>query len=186
MRLDGDDGVFASMTVPYVRKSMFYSEVFLFLAFASAHNATLVVESGVKNGLSTRLIAPHYPVIAVDQSAPLCTLPHAVQFHLGDARTMVPALVASRPDDRIAVLIDGPKGLTALRLKDQCLAMPNVIVVALHDQPIGQGESLHSHDDAVQAQIACLDVGVEEGYRAKYPRGPGLAVWTTTNDRAVS
>jgi hypothetical protein len=41
---------------PYRRKGMFYSEVYLFLKRCEAHDIQVIIESGVKFGMSTALL----------------------------------------------------------------------------------------------------------------------------------
>lgn len=166
-------------TVPYQPKGIFYSEVFLFISACQEEGVDLVIESGVKHGISTQILARLFPdaLISIDRLFEIVPPPGA-QFLIGDACVAIPELIARYTDKRIGILIDGPKGERALRLKNVCLGHPNVRVVAIHDIARGSGETLHSHDWTVQAgDAAQLDAWLEHEYAAKYPNGPGLGIW---------
>lgn len=167
--------------VPYQPKGIFYSELYLFVSACSDHGVNLILESGVKHGISTQILARIYPgaVMSIDRSFEIAP-PAGVQFIPGDACIALPELIARHPDHRIGVLIDGPKGERALRLKNVCLGYPNVRVVAIHDVARGSGETTHSHDWNFQTSAAArLDAWLEHEYADKYPNGPGLGIWHT-------
>jgi hypothetical protein len=162
----------------YRPKGIFYSEMFLFVQACLEARVTLVVESGI--GISTSLLSAvdRWPVIAVDRSetAVAGSSPAGVQFVHGDAQTLVPHLIATCGHTRIGVLIDGPKGMQALALKDACLMYQAVKVVALHSPTRGYGETSHSHDPEWAANRV-LDRFIPDEFRERYPNGPGLTLW---------
>lgn len=172
----------AAATVPYVPKGMFYSELYLFLTLCRREGVDLVLESGVKHGVSTRILAAvlaTWPaqLIAVDRAF-FIEPPCGTEFLSGDACHLLPWTAACHPDRRIGVLIDGPKGATALALRDACLTYPNVRVVGIHDVAPGHGETQHSRDTTYRADIGqWLDRRVTPAYATKYPEGPGLGLW---------
>lgn len=172
------------LSLPYRDKGMFYSEVYLFLLACSAHGVDLIIESGVKNGMSTRLLASAWPgeLVSIDKDLrslgslePL----QGVRLLHGDARKEIPALLSVSRGRRAGVLIDGPKGSAALALKDAIWEAPEVRVAAIHDLPLGaSGSSRHSHEAEFRRQVgASLDGLINHHYRDKYPFGPGLALW---------
>ena len=165
---------------PYQPKGIFFSELFLFLRACDAAFVDQVIESGVKHGMSTRVLAAVYGghVISIDQRFPRAfQAPAGVRLVRGDARVELPRLLAAARG-RVAVLIDGPKGRKALVLKDACLAYPGVHLVGIHDLPRGYGEQAHSHDPTFRTYYGRdLDRLMPAAMTAKYPDGPGLGIW---------
>lgn len=177
----------ATRHVPYQAKGMFPSEVFLFLACCREQRVDLVIESGVRNGMSTKLLAEAFwgPIVSIDRE-PVIEVPWCVEFIQGDACELVPRLLPTFPTNRIGLLLDGPKGATARALKDVALTQPNVRVVGIHDEPIDAGETFHSHDCEYRATYGgILDLRITHPYAAKYPDGPGLAIWLNPSVRTA-
>lgn len=169
---------------PYRHKGMFYSEVYLFLQACSIEGVNLIIESGVKNGMSTRLLASawHGEVIAIDRNpVALDAIFPAVRFLSGDSTKLLPHLLRQASERRVGVLIDGPKGSAARALKDACLALPATRLVAVHDIGSEPEQAWHSHDAAWGGLRERFDRFVEESYRRKYPKGPGLGIWRKDN-----
>jgi hypothetical protein len=166
-------------SIPYINKGVFYSELFLFLRECRKKKVTLIVESGVKYGFSTQVLAAAYEgeLISIDQAE--AQVPEGVTFIQGDSIQEIPKLLADFPEDgAVGILLDGPKGEKALALKDECLNHPAVKVVAVHDVKPGNGETLHSHDAAFRRNHGKkLDALILTDYAAKYPDGPGLGIW---------
>ena len=165
----------------YQRRGMFYGEVFLFLQAVDAHRCNVVVESGVMFGLSTRLLSAAFrgQLISIDRDETVEI--EGVSVVHADALHVVPTYVKQHRALGVGVLIDGPKGEDALRLKDACLRL-GARVVGVHDQPRGIGETLHSHEERYDAERERLNRFVSAKYLKKYPRGSGLAVWLTTEE----
>lgn len=170
----------ACHATPYVAKGMFYSEVFLFLQICREQNVDLIIESGVRSGVSTRVLAATsvVPIISIDRGFTIEPQP-GVTFVEGDALEVVPRLIVEHPHAAIGLLLDGPKGSLARTLKDVCLVSPAVRVVAIHDEAPGAGEFIHSHDPEFRQRYgASLDALLaSHPYAGKYPDGPGIAVW---------
>jgi hypothetical protein len=168
-------------TVPYRRKGMFYSEVFAFLQACERRSVTHLIESGVKFGMSTKLLSSawHGEIIAIDKDAAAfdATYP-GVRMVQGDSRVLIPRLLkeASLAHRRVGVLIDGPKGAAALALKDLCLRTEACYVVGVHDMPSTEGHC-HTHDPAWASVREALDKHLPDEWRRKYPMGSGLALW---------
>jgi hypothetical protein len=177
---------FASLCAdrPYVPKGVFYSEVFLFLWACRQAGVTVILESGVKYGTSTRILRAAFDGAMVSIDQVVCPTPPGVAFIHGDACVVLPDLIERCRGGRFGVLIDGPKGETALALKDVCLSAPDVRVVAVHDVPPGHGETIHSHDPRFRhAAGRALDALITHPYATKYPDGPGLGIWLATSHR---
>lgn len=163
---------------PYVSKGIFYSEIYALLCACRDHRVTMMFESGVRGGVSTRLLVEEFRgrMMSIDLQPATFDL-RGVQFVQGDSTLILPKFVERqvRRGVNVAVLIDGPKKRAALKLKDACLKV-GARVVAVHDQHPGVGETRHTHDsyDDVARR---LDAHVSQTYRAKYPLGSGLAIW---------
>lgn len=168
----------ATAGVTYTPKGIFFSEVFLFLRACVAAGVSRVIESGVKHGTSTRLIAASFAgsLVSIDRHF-FIEPPDGVTFIEGDSQALLPRLLVRSVTT--GVLIDGPKGPAALALKDVCLNA-GAAVVAVHDVAPGHGEHWHSQDAACRAVAAMLDAPIPVRVRLKYPIGPGLAIWGTT------
>jgi predicted O-methyltransferase YrrM len=173
---------FAARTadVAYVAKGMFYSELYLFLERCERARVNYIIESGVRYGMSTRLLAAAFDgrIVSVDLDRTI-TPPPRVEFHNADARDFIPALLrTSAKGDRIGVLIDGPKGKDAYALRDFALTARRVRVIAIHDvKRPGHGEQEHSLDPAFRARAHMLDARIPPIYRRKWPDGHGIAIW---------
>jgi predicted O-methyltransferase YrrM len=182
MNVDFD--VFARICseLPYRRKGMFYSEVFLFLQRCAAHRVDLIIESGVKFGMSTALLAAAWPgeLLSIDKDSASLEPVEGVQFFHGDSREVIPAILKESRGRRAALLIDGPKGATALRLKTDAMRSDEVRLVGIHDvvRRGVSGETCHSHDTEFRRCFGRrLDDMIRHAYKEKYPDGPGLAIW---------
>jgi hypothetical protein len=165
---------------PYVPKGVFYGELFLFLEVCWHARVSTLIESGVKFGFSTRMLRTTFrgPMISIDREP--CRTPEGVDFVQGDAMQEIPRILARMPGQRYGILIDGPKGDVAIALKNTCLDHESVRVVAVHDAPRGRGETFHSLDPVYREYAGReLDALIEHPYAAKYPDGPGLAVWVS-------
>jgi hypothetical protein len=179
LTLDQFDAVCAQQ--PYQPKGMFYSEVYLFLCRCQRLGVDLIIESGVKFGMSTRLLAAswHGELVAIDKKpVRMDAIFPGVQLLKGDSLQLLPRLLDERPERRVGVLIDGPKGSAALGLKTECLKRQSCRIVGVHDIDAGLGESGHSRDEVFQRVVGRrLDRFVSPEYRSKYPTGPGLSLW---------
>jgi hypothetical protein len=155
-------------------------ELYLFAQLCCERGVNRIVESGVCHGVSTRVFRALWPdrVTSIEYRAANvpADLPGVV---LGDGRELVPAIVASFPQDQIGVFIDGPKKVAGRLLRAWCLTQPNVRVVAQHDSPIGSGEHVHSYDLEYQRVIGNeRDARIAKAIRSQYVRGcPGMGVW---------
>lgn len=166
--------------LPYRNKGMFYSEVFLFLDACANHGIDLIIESGVKHGMSTALIAAAWPgeLISIDKDSGALAPVRGVTFLHGDSRVVIPAVLAESQGRRVAILIDGPKGAEALALKNHIWPAREVRLVAIHDVPSRADSTRHSRDPEFRRHVGLfLDSLIKHQYSVKYPDGPGLAIW---------
>ncbi len=172
--------------LPYRRKGMFYSEVFLFLQACARHEVDTIVESGVKLGMSTALLRASFSgeMISIDKDASALLEPvQGVRFIHGDSRRAVPQALKEAAGRRVGVLIDGPKGSAAVALMWDAMGWSNCRLVGVHDiarahHAGAAAESCHSHDIEFRQQFGRqLDALIQHDYARKYPDGPGLAIW---------
>jgi predicted O-methyltransferase YrrM len=133
---------------PYERKGILYSEMFFLYLCAQAARPARILESGRARGQSTALLALAFPQAAIvsvehDERSPdapvaaarLARFPN-VELRFGDATRLLPAL--ARHGD--VALIDGPKGMRAVRLALRLLAGGRVSMVFVHDVLPGSRE----------------------------------------------
>lgn len=166
--------------VAYAERGMFFSEVYLFTMACRKAGVERIIESGVRNGVSTRLLRALWPGRVTSIEVKPGRVPDALQASLlvGDAMDLLPQLLRDDPTPT-GVLIDGPKREKAQQLRDICLQVPSARVVAVHDIRMGRGERQHSHDATWRAAVGnALDKRIPDAIRSLYPLGaPGLGVW---------
>lgn len=163
--------------IAYVPKGMWPSELYLFSEVCQKSGVNWIIESGVRNGFSTRMLRALWPgcVQSVELKPTLSPIDLRETLIGGDAMTVVPRLVAERPTARIGVLLDGPKKARGVALRNRVRMLDPVVVVAQHDTAKGQSETLHSWD-VRDKDRAALDGRIGHGAN-KFPNGPGLALW---------
>ena len=117
------------------------SEGFAFCALADHLKADLIVESGICNGGSTTIIGKYFteiPIISMDINTKMeavvrTSIFHNVTLMNGDSENMLPQIIDTFKDKRIAILIDGPKGERAVNLASKCMSSSNVVMAGVHD-----------------------------------------------------
>lgn len=120
------------------------SEAALFAATCRRLGIEVIIESGRARAQSTTLISrllPEAVIHSIESSsdsdavfgiARLKNHPNVV-LHQGDARRVAPRLLAAETR-RVALFIDGPKGLQAVRLAQKIIASnAQVLLVGIHD-----------------------------------------------------
>lgn len=172
----------------YIEKGIFFSEMFFFLEECKRLNINTVAESGVRQGMSTRvlMLASNYKIFSVDKDlrrSPVWQGSKRHRYIKGDSMVCLLELINDFYWRDFAILIDGPKRELAIELKNILLARYNVRLVAIHDlmidDPLAADADNHSQcgafrDDGPGAE---LDDMITPKYRLKYPNGPGLAIW---------
>lgn len=139
------------------------SEAFFVACMVGSHRPRQLVESGRALGKSTELFArwfPEIPILSVERDR---DHPHAhralerlrdrpnVSCLFGDAEVLLPEVVL--PGD--VVVIDGPKGLRALRLAMEVIERAHPSFVFIHDCP--RGSSLRRFLDHHHPWVGCSD-----------------------------
>lgn len=175
---------------PYFIKGVFPSEMFAFFCAAKDFDSgDLIIESGTGYGCSIWYLSRLFPecnIISVDnermykqtqfvrndyKDKPL------IEFIKGDSLEVIPRIVANTNANRIAVLIDGPKGQTAILLAKYLMEIRfNVEFVAIHDCDDQSGFFHTVHDDSFNKRFYdFFNERVDKHLRKIYPRGPGLS-----------
>ncbi|MEX0717774.1 MAG: glycosyltransferase [Planctomycetaceae bacterium] len=129
-------------SIGYRESGVLPSEMLLFAGLCAEQHVTRLFESGRKQGYSTRVLAavdPTRPVTSIERE-PIADIDrelgtrHAnLTLLVGDSDTLLPEAVnaAAQAGERVAVLLDGPKGERALRLLEPLL--PRLVFAAIHD-----------------------------------------------------
>lgn len=180
-----DEFRFKTSKIPYRPGAIFPSEMFLFYKLATGFSAyDRIIESG--SGNSTLFLLALFPKISIT----------TIDKHLnelfkikskrlvgikGDSREVLPDLIkkASPYCDKIAVLIDGPKGPDAVYLAEAALKNKKVLFAAVHDLPdhLAQMGRFNTKDEKYREQYGVLDENVGD-YLLRYPSGPGLTIFS--------
>ena len=132
---------------PYEHRGILHSEMALIIHTCRRLGVRVLIESGRARAQSTYMLAKYLPstlILSVEgrphHSDSLAGAARVQQFgnvtlHSGDGNLVVPLLIdgwAQRA--RMAVLLDGPKGLAALELLDKCFRRSaQVLVGFIHD-----------------------------------------------------
>lgn len=184
--------------LPRQPKAIFPSEMFLFYYEANRIGADHIIESGIGYGGSTDYLDELFPqayITSVDRGKLESVRERhpRVKFVQGQGELCVPHEATCSPGERIAILIDGPKGMQAIWLMTRLLRNERVRMVAIHDlqsdvqapfylERPGLRDQLvrklrlahiNSHDPTFRELAGYLD----EGINKKYPDGPGLSVY---------
>lgn len=193
---------FASKTAGLIErpKSVFPSEMFLFWCTAKLFRVDQIIESGIGHGGSTDYLDCLFsdiPITSIDRNFADETRERhpRIKFIKGDGRWELPFEVHFSKGERIAILIDGPKGWMAMTTALRILQNSKVAFVAIHDlqselkSPFYEERSIlknrlesflskanvNSHAPEIRAVTARLDSYVKAAI--KYPDGPGLSIY---------
>lgn len=195
-------GEFAEKTrgIPYLPKAMFPSELYLFTREVVAQGVDHIIESGIGYGGSTAYLDRLFPdvkITSIDRGSVVATrAAHPrIEFIKGDGRFEIPRAVHGSDGKRIGILIDGPKGWTAVKLAMRMLSNKKVRLVAVHDlqteiysnelllRPSLRNcvkqfiDSAHENSHDYEFRLMASDLDVNVGARSKYPDGPGLTLY---------
>ena len=125
-------------------RGIWVSEMFAFCALCRALKIQTVIESGVYLGQSTDVLdgflSSEIQIHSIDRILKEELLAryknnHRIKFYVGDGEVEIPRLLSQLGSDAMkAILLDGPKGGTALTLTKDCFKDDkNVVFVAIHD-----------------------------------------------------
>jgi hypothetical protein len=177
---------FAALTadLEWLPRGVLYSEMYLFSKICQAQGVTAIAESGVANGMSTRLLRRVWPdVTSFEWNKNGLAEDIAKTIIMGDGQVLVREWVKARPHQRLGVFVDGPKGPKATPLREWCLAQPQVRVWAQHDCPMGSGEDIHGNEPTFRRDVGgVLDKHITAKIMAKTMDKRGIAIWTNRQE----
>lgn len=138
---------FEQILTSYEERGILHSEMLMICAVCASLNIDVIIESGRCRGQSTLMMGRFFEdsatkIISVelerDENAPIAEQRLSsysnVRLLYGDSLDLIPKLVKQNQDKRIALLLDGPKGLTAVQLIEQVMNQSSDVVVSfLHD-----------------------------------------------------
>lgn len=128
---------------PYESRGILHSEMALIIHACRRMGIEVVIESGRARGQSTYMLAKYLPGVRIhsvelrdhpDEAIAqdrLSRFPNVNLYH-GDGGLLLPRIVEAH-HQRMAVLLDGPKGAAAVGILGQCFHSPHVIVGFIHD-----------------------------------------------------
>ena len=143
--VDVVEDFFVNTLLPIYPRGIWHSEMFAFLSIARYLELNVVIESGIYKGESTAIINKYCQAfnlrhsfihIAIDKDIGKIEYLPYVQFLEGDGISEVPTIAHELNDRngyRTGILLDGPKGIRAVDVARECLKIPSVKVVAIHD-----------------------------------------------------
>jgi hypothetical protein len=201
---------------PYESRGILHSEMALIIHTCRRLRIEVVVESGRARGQSTYMLAKYLPDAMIHSvelrdhpdeafaQRRLAPFANAI-LYTGDGNELVP-LLADGHGRPVAILLDGPKGATAVTLLQKCFALPHSHVLAgfIHDmRRLDHGgpsphravavERLAKHafsdDPRVTAAASWMDAAILEGggpcgpaHEAEFGSyGPTLGVFLNHN-----
>ena len=134
-------------TIPYMEYGVLNSEALALVTMCKLLNITHFIESGTANGYSTELVAlslgAHTQIFTIDmddkyelgsKTAARLKQYSNVECLTGNSTVEVPRILDMLDaDSRVAVFVDGPKGLKGLQLMQDAFRFDKVVFTALHD-----------------------------------------------------
>eukprot|EP00913_Durusdinium_trenchii_P013432 g12613.t1 len=173
--------------VAYRESGILPSEMLLLLSLCAQQQVGTVIESGRKQGYSTEvLVQSGMQIISIEQSpdretdARLQSACPGIELLTGDACRRLPELLRQRAaTERVAVLLDGPKGERALRLIEPLL--PDVAFVALHDASrhrLGHSGQTEANPIRRILEESSHDVGFSDTLSEVLPESLDEPAWT--------
>ncbi len=141
---------FAPIAGGYEERGILHSEMLAVCGVCEALDVDVIIESGRCRGQSTLVLARYFErsdceIVSVelerDENADFAEARLAsfanVELLFGDSGRVLPELIERFAGRRIALLIDGPKGIEALNLVHKAFALsPDVAAAFVHDMRI--------------------------------------------------
>jgi hypothetical protein len=133
--------------IDYGENGMFNSEIYMVYLLYRELNCNLFIESGIDYGVSTqkflKLIHDEYIGIDINE---YCLgrmfVNNNFKFICGNSLNIINNIVDNR-ENNIFIMIDGPKGYDAIKMKNELLENKKVKIVAIHDTYDGLEEENH-------------------------------------------
>lgn len=132
----------AYLVADWVPRGVLLSEGFALCTMCDLYGVDAIVESGVCNARSSKILRSHLPnlrMTAMDWAMSGETVEYLQSMRIvprcANARNDLLACVDSQSSTKVGVFIDGPKGDEALKLAAECIRLPHVQFVGVHDLP---------------------------------------------------
>lgn len=130
-----------AVNVPWQQRSILLSEAFAFCAMCDLFDIDIIMESGIYLGRSTEIWAnyfPDKPIYAVDRELREGIIERLKKYNNitligGDGLTVLNHLLEKFANQKIGILMDGPKGKVAVDWGKEVLSQQGVKFFALHD-----------------------------------------------------
>jgi hypothetical protein len=136
----------------WVEGAIFPTELVFFLASCEAIGVRYVIESGRQDGYSTRILgefARRTGVLAASidyeedtergRNCRARLQGYPIDLRIGSAFELLGSMIHEAPAAPIALLIDGPKGFSAVSVAAAAAADPRVVLISLHNLDPGRG-----------------------------------------------
>lgn len=151
------------------RKGIFFSEGLAFCAYCELYDIKTIVESGVRNGVSTEIWANYFrdevQIFCVDlevhkedvsNAKSIFTKYKNINYFTGNGLQAVPTMVNYYPikDTNTAVLLDGPKEWGALEIATKIFPLNYIKFAAIHD--MGAGALIYSSKPTTKPSIEAM------------------------------
>lgn len=168
------------------RRGVHFSEIFFIKLALGKLSPFQIVESGRALGISTALLSRCYPetsVVSIEHDLRSPDTKAALEYLrdysnvsciFGDSRQLLPELTQTGD----VVVIDGPKGLRALKLAFKVIKQSKPRFVFIHDSPRGSPirkfmekhipDAIYSDDPEFLSRAAYLDTYLPEEERGKW------------------
>jgi hypothetical protein len=195
-------------TINYRQNGAFKSELFVIYCLHKYFGSQSFLESGLDSGMSTstllELIDCEYVGIDLVPNCGASKIEKPnFRFIHGDGYQYLINSVTNNKETKYSIFVDGPKGETAISLKNQLLLNDNVMFVALHDTYDGLENEhtdrifetrsnqlyskkyfdvLNQRDSNDIVTIYNLEnIGNFISYYECYPTGPGVSIYSKNN-----
>jgi len=136
-----NERVMSDITSHAGKSGTMYSELFSFCCIGEHYGIDMIVEGGTLIGYSAIILSKYFgdiPIITIDRK--VCEnvreniKPYSnIKFKHGNGIKLIPDIVRTHPKNKIGMFLDGPKGVNALPIAEQCFKFGNVLFVAFHD-----------------------------------------------------
>jgi hypothetical protein len=136
----------------WVEGAIFPTELVFFIASCEAIGIHYVIESGRQDGYSTRILGEFarrtdVRAASIDyeedaergRNCRARLQGYAIDLRIGSAFELLGSMVRDAPAAPIALLIDGPKGFSAVSVAAAAAADPKVALISLHNLDPGRG-----------------------------------------------
>jgi len=190
--------------IDYRENGMFNSEIYMVYLLYKELNCNLFIESGIDYGVSTekflRLIYDEYIGIDINQfCAGSIFLNENFKFICGNSINIIENIVEVK-NNNIFIMIDGPKGDDAIKMKNELLENDKVKIVAIHDTYDGLEDDYYfrifetkNNQDYYEKYFDILNQKdksniitiynkknnkLTETYLETFPTGPGVSIYS--------